>query len=249
MDARAGALPVLLALALASPSIALGARAPQPSVSLSGAAVVRPGGSVGVALAGLAAGRAYALSAVVPGGAAVALPLLRGARSKERFAADDEGRARGRLRYEGDLVQLVQALAPAGATSVKATLRLATAKGKRVAAAPWRLRVQRATIDPPTSPDGSEVDVQLRGLVVGGSYGLHVIVDSPGGCAPQSAGDPLTVGSPEPRVELVDLARDLGRVCSLPPRTAVIGHLELRTTITGTSVVLASSAPFEVVTP
>ena len=68
-------------------------------------------------------------------------------------------------------------------------------------------------------------------------------------CAPQSAGDPLSVGSPEQRIELVDLARDLGRLCSLPPRTVVIGHLELRTTITGTSVVLASSAPFEVATP
>lgn len=249
MHARLVVLVLVVLLALAAPAVAPAARAPRPAISLSGPAAVAPGGSVGVALTGLAAERSYRLTAIVPGARAVALPLVRDGRARGAFGGDDEGKARGRLRYEGQLVQLVQALAPAGAASVKATLRLSTATGRRVATTPWRLRVQRATIDPPTSPDGNGVATTLHGLVVGGRYGLHVVVDAPGGCAPQSAGDPLAVGSTDQRVDLVDLARDLGRVCSLPSRTAVIGHLELRTTITGTSLVLATSAPFDVVVP
>lgn len=246
---RARAIAALAAAALGLVPAAAAAPAPRPAVALASTAAVRAGGSVGVALSGLTPGRSYALSALVAGARAIALPLVRKGREREAFTGDDAGKARGRLRYERDLVQVVQALAPPGTSTVKATLRLGTAKGKQVASTALRLVVLRATIDPPTSPDGNGIVTTLRGVVAGGRYGLHVVVDTPGGCAPQSAGDPLSVGSPEQRIELVDLARDLGRLCSLPPRTVVIGHLELRTTITGTSVVLASSAPFEVVTP
>ncbi|MEZ5100816.1 MAG: hypothetical protein R3C15_13655 [Thermoleophilia bacterium] len=158
----------------------------------------------------------------------IAVLLVRRGRAGD--TGDDAGEACGRIRYAGDVVQVVQAPAPAGARTVRATLRLATARGTRVASTTLRLRVQRATIDPPTSPDGTGGVTTLHGLVVDGRYGLGVVVDSPGGCAPQlSRGDSprRLVG----RVELVDLARTRARVraapahrCDRPPRAAHGDH-------------------------